>query len=409
MLTNLKKNQFVLLIVAGVVLILAIFKIFGFEDNSVELVYEKDISIEYDYANIEGHYLALMPVHIDKKLYFYALNVIDSCLDIISYEKRKRIKSIDLKEIIKKQDISINGRQLVTDEFKIFVFSEDKGSIIELDTVGDIVNSFNINEVINYNKQHIENSYDTVFYFSTTYMDFPLYWDNHIFLQRLYPFDRSVIKFKSYKEAIDYEYNHPHEFIIKIDNDKIDAVSVGIAPKIYREGFYDVDRHVYRCIDNQGRIYFGRSSSDSVYIYDFLGFNGAFSIKSKYDNVKPKSLENEKIFSGIHERDYLVTKANYSGIYYDKFQDVFLRQFYGSLKKSKGKYKEQFIDKPYSIILYKKGTGKIGEVNMKREYSYMPIIPIEEGILIIKSNEDSDYRLQTGNIVLSFFRYKKNR
>lgn len=173
---------------------------------------------------------------------------------------------------------------------------------------------------------------------------------------------------------------------------------------LYRSQFFDVNKfkgvwNTFTCV-NGDYLFFSFAESNDILLYNNGKFKELNLEKSKY--VDEEYFDFSNVANSLYFADYMVRNNWYSSLIYDRYRNLYYRMvLHGNQDFELERTHFQWSGvKPFSIMIFDEDFNFINEQIFPPfiYYTYTPIIPTKEGVLISKYNsfnpELKSYMLQ---------------
>lgn len=143
------------------------------------------------------------------------------------------------------------------------------------------------------------------------------------------------------------------------------------------------------CINDKNEIVNSFDVEHNLNIFDNYGrLRWSVDAKSKYiEQFEP--IQKDKSYNASYSQEYEVTRNRYSGLFYDKFRDLYYRVAVHSQKHiNDDGTVNQYGSNPWSIIVMDSEFRIIKEIEMERDmYQISSMVVVRNGLLIQKNDE----------------------
>jgi hypothetical protein len=187
-------------------------------------------------------------------------------------------------------------------------------------------------------------------------------------------------------EARKKYFSTPPDIRMSISGD--DQENFGVWPSEYRSGVPYRDYYPQRCSNGKGKMIYGFSASDTIYVLKNGKLVSSHECKSKFmTERRPYPDDSTGHFSFLEKYD--VTEPRYTGLIFDPYRNYYYRIVHHAIEYEEpgGMTVHTYFDKPWSIMVLDEQFNVLNEIKMDQSRFIPVVFPVKEGMLIKKRQD----------------------
>ncbi|HEX8515199.1 MAG TPA: DUF4221 family protein [Bacteroidia bacterium] len=309
--------------------------------------------------------------------YIVYVNTLNRCINFRNIATDSIGRRVDLTKIDSIKSIEDGVAAYVHTTDSIFLLLNERNSIYLLNSNGDITAEWEVKAPLeNNNREYVLQDIECMKLF---------YRNNKIYVQSIR--DDMVLNSPVNRKIY---YNSPPEVIVQIDKQPaVISNRTGHWPAIYKSGLNYSDYWPARCVNNKDEIIYSFAINDSLFVYRNNRLNRVIHAGTDFNrDISPFPDDSTAHFSFL--KKYNTTEPRYKFIFFNKYKNEYYRVFYKGEEKETDDGRN---NRPWSFICLDSSMTRLNETEFNsREYNYFSILPTPEGVLICKTNSDTDAR-----------------